>query len=427
MNTTSNANSPIRVALASCIGTTIEFFDFYIFGIAAALIIGPTFFPHDSPSAQTLNAALTFGIAYLARPLGSAFFGHFGDRVGRKSTLIASLLLMGISTTLIGFLPGYASIGTLAPILLCLLRFGQGLGIGGEWGGAVLLVAEQAPTGKRGWYGMFPQMGPTIGFLCANGLFFILTVCLSDAQFKNWGWRIPFLCSFILVIIGLYVRMTLNESTLFIAARAEQKKLQAAIPLVTVFSKHAKPLIQGSLAMVVSYVLFYIVSVFLLSYSIKNLHITESEFLGWLCIAIVFKGLATFVSAWLSDKWGRRPVTMLGTGLTIVLGFALAPLMQSGQPMAVALFVILALILMGLTLGPMGAMLPELFPTSVRYTGASIAYNFSGIIGASIAPLIAQTLLVHGGLTWVGYYVAAAALVSFLAIYSMQETRDVSL
>lgn len=422
---TTPTNSPTRVAIASFIGTAIEFFDFYVFATAAALVIGPTFFPHESSTAQTLNAFLTFGIAFLARPIGSALFGHFGDRIGRKTTLVASLLVMGISTTLIGFLPGYNSIGTLAPILLCVLRFGQGIGLGGEWGGAALLATENAPEGKRGWFGMFPQMGPSIGFLCANGLFFGLALWLSDDDFKSWGWRIPFIFSAALVIVGLYVRLKIHESPVFIKTITQQQRVK--VPVITLFSKHLIPVLQGSFAMVVCYALFYISTVFSLSYGVKNLHYTKPEFLGLLCLAVVFMGLATPLSAWASDKWGRRPVLLLGTVLAILSGFTMQPLLGSGNNTLVALFLIIELFLMGFTFGPMGALLPEIFPTTVRYTGASISYNIGGIIGASIAPFIAQMLVEAGGLSWVGYYVSVGALLSFLAVLSMKETRDINL
>ncbi len=422
---TAPANSRSRVAIASFVGTAIEFFDFYVFATAAALVIGPTFFPKDSSAAQTLNAFLTFGIAFLARPIGSALFGHFGDRVSRKSTLVASLLVMGVSTTLIGFLPGYNSLGTLAPILLCILRFGQGIGLGGEWGGAALLAAENAPVGQRGWYGMFPQMGPSVGFLCANGLFFGLAVLLNEDEFKSWGWRIPFVCSALLVAVGLYVRLKLVESTVFTDALKQHG--QVKVPLFALFARHAKQVVQGSFAMVVCYALFYISTVFSLSYGVKNLHFTKPQFLGLLCLAVVFMGCATPLSAWASDRWGRRPVLLLGAALAILSGFTMAPLLGSGNTACVALFLIIELFLMGFTFGPMGALLPEIFPTAVRYTGASISYNIGGIIGASVAPFIAQMLVEQGGLGWVGYYVSAAALLSFIAVYSMKETRDIHL
>ncbi len=418
-------NSPVRVAVASFIGTAIEFFDFYVFATAAALVIGPTFFPKDSAAAQTLYAFLTFGIAFLARPLGSALFGHFGDRIGRKSTLVASLLVMGISTTLIGLLPGYDRIGTLAPVLLCLLRFGQGIGLGGEWGGAALLATENAPAGRRGWYGMFPQIGPSVGFLCANGLFFGLATLLSDEEFKSWGWRIPFLLSAVLVLVGLYVRLKLQESSVFTETLKNQQ--QVSMPLVEVITRHWRTVLQGSFAMVVCYALFYISTVFSLSYGVKSLHYSKPEFLALLCLAVVFMGLATPLSAWASDRWGRRPVLLFGAALALLSGFSMQPLLGGGSHVSVALFLIIELFLMGFTFGPMGALLPELFPTQVRYTGASLSYNIGGIIGASIAPLIAQMLVEQGGLSWVGYYVSVAAALSMMAVWSMRETRSISL
>ena len=296
-------NSPARVATASFIGTAIEFYDFYVYATAAALVIGPVFFPSGSGTAQMLAAFLTFGIAFLARPLGSALFGHFGDRIGRKSTLVASLLLMGVSTTAIGVLPGYDSIGVWAPIILCLLRFGQGLGLGGEWGGAALLATENAPEGKRAWFGMFPQLGPSIGFLAANGLFLTLALVLSDEQFREWGWRIPFLLSAALVLVGLYVRLKLEESPVFAKAVARHERVK--MPVVDLFSRYWLPTLLGAAAMVVCYALFYISTVFSLSYGVTTLGYSRETFLGLLCFAVVFMALATPLSAWLSDRYGR--------------------------------------------------------------------------------------------------------------------------
>ncbi len=418
-------NSPTRVATASFIGTAIEFYDFYVYATAAALVIGPVFFPQGAGMAQTLSAFITFGIAFLARPLGSLLFGHFGDRIGRKSTLVASLLLMGISTTLIGLLPGYASIGIWAPILLCLLRFGQGLGLGGEWGGAALLATENAPPGKRAWFGMFPQLGPSIGFLMANGLFLALALLLDDEQFRAWGWRIPFLLSALLVVVGLYVRLSLHETPVFAEAMARREKLR--LPMVETFGKHGKAVLLGALSMVVCYALFYISTVFSLSYGVKNLGYSRQEFLGLLCIAVLFMALATPLSAWLADRFGRKPVLAVSAIAALLSGFAMEPLLTHGSSQAVGLFLALELFLMGMTFGPMGALLPEIFPTRVRYTGASAAYNLGGILGASLAPYAAQQLVEAGGLSWVGGYVSAAAAISLLAVLCMRETRDQSL
>ncbi|HEX3984940.1 MAG TPA: MFS transporter, partial [Acidisoma sp.] len=280
-----------RIVIASLIGTTVEFYDFYIYGTAAALVLGPVFFPAHVPQAGQLAAFLTFGIAFLARPVGAFLFGHFGDRVGRKSTLVASMLVMGLATVLIGLLPGYATAGIAAPILLCLLRLGQGLGLGGEWGGAALLATESAPPGRRAWYGMFPQLGPSIGFLLSNGLFLLLFTLLTNAQFLAWGWRIPFLASAVLVGIGLYVRGHLPETAAFQRAAARHERLR--LPVRDVIVRQWVPLLQGACAMVVCYALFYISTVFALGYGTKTGHIPRTTFLGMLCLAILGMAAAT--------------------------------------------------------------------------------------------------------------------------------------
>ncbi|KAF2410082.1 metabolite-proton symporter [Pseudomonas antarctica] len=415
-------NSTARVATASIVGTAIEFYDFYIYATAAALVIGPVFFPQTSGTAQMLASFLTFGIAFIARPLGSALFGHFGDRIGRKSTLVASLLLMGVCTTLIGLLPGYDSIGAWAPILLCVLRFGQGLGLGGEWGGAALLATENAPKGKRAWFGMFPQLGPSIGFLAANGLFLILAISLNDEQFRSWGWRIPFILSAALVMVGLYARLKLHETPVF--ANAVAKEAPVKVPLVELFSQHWLPVLLGAASMAVCYALFYITTAFSLSYGVSTLGYSRETFLGLLCFAVLFMGLATPLAALASDRYGRKPVLIVGAVLAILSGFTMEPLLTHGSTWAVALFLALELFLMGVTFAPMGAMLPELFPTRVRYTGASAAYNLGGIVGASAAPFFATKLVAMGGLSYVGGYVSAAALLSLMAVLCLKETRD---
>lgn len=422
---TANGAGRARIVFASFIGTAIEFYDFYVYATAAALVIGPVFFPRGSATAQALSAFITFGIAFVARPIGSFLFGHFGDRIGRKSTLVASLLVMGISTTLIGLVPGYDAIGSLAPVLLCILRFGQGIGLGGEWGGAALLATENAPEGKRAWFGMFPQLGPSVGFLASNGLFFGLALSLSDAQFRSWGWRVPFLVSAVLVALGLYVRLKIAETPAFQAAIERRERVR--VPIAALLAHHWRPTLLGALAMVVCYTLFYISTVFSLSYGVSTLHFTRPGFLGLLCLAVVFMALATPLSAWASDRWGRKPVLIAGIVAAILSGFAMAPLLGSGSTPLVALFLIIELFLMGVTFAPMGALLPELFPTHVRYTGAGVSYNLGGILGASIAPYIAQVLVAQGGLAWVGAYVSAAAAISLAGVPCMHETRGVRL
>ncbi|RQH09783.1 MFS transporter [Paraburkholderia dinghuensis] len=421
----SRQQSTSRVIFASFIGTAIEFYDFYVYATAAALVIGPVFFPRGSATAQALAAFVTFGIAFIARPIGSFVFGHFGDRIGRKSTLVASLLVMGLSTTLIGFVPGYDAIGSVAPVLLCILRFGQGIGLGGEWGGAALLATEYAPQGKRGWFGMFPQLGPSVGFLASNGLFFGLASTLSDQQFRDWGWRVPFIVSAVLVAIGLYVRLKIAETPAFKAAVEREERVR--VPVATLLSQHWWPTLQGALAMVVCYTLFYNATVFSLSHGVTALHIPRPSFLGMLCIAVVFMGLATPLSAWASDRFGRKPVLIVGCIAAILSGFTMEPLLGSGALPLVLLFLVIQLFLMGATFAPMGALLPELFPTSVRYAGAGVAYNLGGILGASVAPYIAQVLAARGGLSWVGAYVSIAAAVSLFGVLTMRETRHNSL
>jgi metabolite-proton symporter len=419
------APSTSRIVVASLVGTTVEFYDFYIYGTAAALVLGPVFFPSHAPNSQTLAAFLTFGIAFLARPIGAFLFGHFGDRVGRKATLVASMLVMGISTTLIGVLPGYASAGLAAPILLCLLRLGQGLGLGGEWGGAALFATENAPPGKRGWFGMFPQLGPSIGFLLSNGLFLLLFARLTNAQFMAWGWRIPFLASAVLVGIGLYIRGNLPETVAFTRASARLERVR--LPLRDVLARHFGPLLLGALAIVVCYALFYISTVFALGYGTKVRHIPRTTFLELLCIAIVGMAVATLIAGALADRFGRRPVLLAGAVAAALSGFLVAPMLGGGGTGTVLLFLVIELTVMGVTFAPLGALLPELFPTAVRYTGAASAYSLGGILGGSLAPYIAQRLVTAGGLPWVGYYITGAAIISFLAVLAMKETRQTDL
>ena len=415
------ASPPVgRIVLASLVGTTIEFYDFYIYGIAAALVIGGMFFPKSAPETQALNAFLTFGIAFIARPIGSMLFGHFGDRIGRKATLVASMLVMGLSTTLIGVLPGYNDVGVVAPWLLCLLRFGQGVGLGGEWGGAALIATENAPANRRAWFGMFPQLGPPIGFLLANGLFLILILTLGEATFVAWAWRVPFLISAVLVVIGLYLRVSIAETPAFEAVMARHERV--AVPFFDVLVNHWRPLLQGSLAIVVCYALFYITTVFALGYGVGQNHIPRTTYLELLCVAAVCMALASPVASWLADRLGRRPVLLGASALAVLVGLAL-PYLISGGAVPTLIFACLALGTMGLTFAPLGAQLPVLFPTNVAYSGASVAYSLGGILGASLAPYIAVQLQAWGGLAWVGYYISGAALISFIAIWTMPETR----
>jgi metabolite-proton symporter len=411
-------NSPTQVLFASLIGTTIEFFDFYIYATAAVLVFPKLFFPATDPASATLASLATFGIAFLARPIGSALFGHFGDRVGRKTTLVAALLTMGVSTVVIGLLPTYASIGLLAPLLLALCRFGQGLGLGGEWGGAVLLAIENAPPGKRAWYGMFPQLGAPIGFLFSGAGFLLLSRTLSDAQFFAFGWRIPFIASAALVLVGLYVRLTITETPVFLEAIERRERVK--VPMVAVFRDHFGTLVTGTLMSLATFVLFYLMTVFSLSWGTSALGYDRQTFLVMQLAGIVCFAMTIPISARLAEKGRRRTLIAVTIGI-FLFGLVLAPLFAAGTLGAVCMLV-LGLGLMGLTYGPLGTVLSELFPTEVRYTGSSLTFNFAGIFGASLAPYIATWLARNYGLPFVGYYLSGAAALTLVGVFSTRET-----
>ncbi|MFC7326806.1 MFS transporter [Marinactinospora rubrisoli] len=416
-----------RVIAASLVGTSIEFYDFYVYATAAVLVFPHLFFPADDPTAATLQSLATFAIAFVARPVGSALFGHFGDRVGRKATLVAALLTMGISTVVIGLLPVHAQIGVAAPLLLALCRFGQGLGLGGEWGGAALLATENAPRAKRALFGTFPQLGAPIGFFLANGVFLALSELMSEEAFLAWGWRVPFLLSAVLIVVGLWVRLSLHETPAF--ARVIADGTRARTPVTEVFRTATPALVLGTFIMLATYVLFYLMTVFSLSYgtSPDGLGYQRSEFLVLLLVGVVFFGLTVPISGLLADRFGRRPTLVITTVCIIVFGLLLGPMLGSGSTPVVLLFLVLGLTLMGFTFGPMGAVLPELFPTRVRYSGASIAYNLAGLLGASIAPYVATWLAASFGLGWVGGYLALAAAITLAALLVSRETRDTAL
>ncbi|MFS2004821.1 MFS transporter [Duganella sp. CT11-25] len=407
-------NSPATVLFASLIGTTIEFFDFYIYATAAVLVFPKLFFPGSDPAAAILQSLATFAIAFFARPVGSAVFGHFGDRIGRKATLVAALLTMGISTVVIGALPTYASIGTWAPALLALCRFGQGLGLGGEWGGAVLLATENAPPGKRAWYGMFPQLGAPIGFFLSGGIFLLLSQTLSDAEFFSYGWRIPFLASSLLVIVGLYIRLKIHETPDF--QKVLEKNERVKVPMVTVWRDHRRVLVLGTLIALATFVLFYLMTVFALSWGTTALKFSRKDFLIQQLFAVIFFGLTIPVAALWADRYGRRITLIWVSAAIAVFGLAMAPMFGSGNSVQVTIFLSLGLGLMGMTYGPLGTILSELFPAEVRYTGASLTFNLAGILGASLAPYAATWLATNYGLQYVGYYLSGAALISLAAL-----------
>jgi len=416
-------NKPVQVLFASLIGTTIEFFDFYIYATAAVLVFPRLFFPKEDPASATLASLATFAIAFIARPFGSALFGHFGDRVGRKATLVAALLTMGISTVAIGLLPTYSKIGVVAPLLLALCRLGQGLGLGGEWAGAVLLAIENAPPGKRAWYGMFPQLGAPIGFLFSGGVFLLLSKWLTNEQFFAFGWRIPFLASAALVMVGLYVRLTITETPVFRDALHRQERVR--IPMLVVFRKYPRALLVGTLSSLATFVLFYLMTVFALSWGTTALGYNRNTFLLIQLFGILFFAAFIPISALLAERGRRR--TLLWVTVTIgAFGLIMAPLFLAGTT-GVIIMMVLGLSLMGFTYGPLGTLLSELFPTSVRYTGTSLTFNFAGIFGASLAPYIATWLARTYGLQYVGYYLAAAAILTLFGLLATHETKDTTL
>ena len=412
--TAPGAASNRRVLIASLVGTAVEFYDFYIYATAASLVLGPLYFPAASASAQLLSSYATFAVAFFARPLGAAFFGHFGDRIGRKSTLVASLMTMGVSTVLIGLLPTYAQIGWAAPALLCLLRFGQGFGLGGEWGGAALLAVENAPPGWRARFGMFPQLGAPVGFIAANGLFLILGLLLTPDEFKAWGWRIPFILSAVLVAVGLWVRLKLTETPAFRAALAEAPP--AAAPLGEVLSRHPLATLGGTFSVVACFAIFYLSTAFSLGYGVGTLGFSRESFLGVQLGAILFLALGIVLAGWWSDRANPRRVLMAGCAGTVVAGFLMPIMMGAGSLALIWAFLSLALFLMGFVYGPLGAFLPGLFPTRVRYSGASVAFSVGGIVGGGLAPIIAAALAQKGGLVPVGLYLSGAALISLAAL-----------
>jgi metabolite-proton symporter len=403
--------------MASLAGTAIEFFDFYIYATAAVLVFPHLFFPNADPTTATLQSFATFSIAFFARPIGAMLFGHFGDRIGRKATLVAALLTMGLSTVAVGLLPTYAQAGIWAPLLLAACRLFQGLGLGGEWGGAVLLATENAPDSKKAWFGMFPQLGAPIGFLCSTGIFLLITETLTDEQFKAFGWRIPFIASAVLVFVGLYVRLRISETPAF--QRALDKDERVRVPLATVLTQHFWLLIMGTFGALATFVLFYLMTVFALSWGISALHFTRDEFMPIQMLGVIFFAVTIPLSAWLADRFGRRTVLLWTTALIGVFGLSFETLFGSGQTFSVIMFMIIGLALMGFTYGPLGTALSEPFPVGVRYTGSSLAFNLAGIFGASLAPYIATTLATKYGIYAVGLYLTAAATLTFLALLGL--------
>ena len=427
------ANPRSRVIVASLVGTSIEFYDFYAYATAAVLVFPTLFFANEDPTVALLASFAVFGVAFVARPIGSILFGHFGDKIGRKGTLVASLLTMGIATVVIGLLPTAITPGweIIAPAMLVVLRFAQGLGLGGEWSGAALLATENAPKGKRAIYGTFPQLGAPIGFILANTVFLVLASTMDNETFLAWGWRVPFLASAILVIVGLYVRFKLVETPAF------QKVLEsgdvAAVPLARVFKTSWRPLILGTFIMLATYTLFYLMTTFTLTFgtaatdaATPGLGYSRNDFLLMLILGVVFFGVFTLISGPLAERWGRRRLLIATTIAIIVFGLLFVPLFSGGLVGVMGLLII-GFTLMGLTFGPMAAVLPELFPTNVRYTGSAISYNLASILGAAVAPFIAVALwAAAGGSPWlVGIYLAAMGIITLVALIISKDTGDI--
>ncbi|QIM65909.1 transporter [Mannheimia granulomatis] len=429
-------SSPLKVAVASMVGTAIEYFDNYIYTMAAVLVFNVQFFNSNDPVSNQLMSLSVLALAFFTRPMGSIIFGHFGDKYGRKQTLIASLLLMGLSTVAIGLLPNYAAIGIWATILLCLCRIGQGLGLGGEWGGAALVATEHAPTHKRAFFGIFPQMGAPIGLLLANGAFYLVNLIYGEQAFLDWAWRIPFIASLVMIFIGLYIRLKISESPIFL--KAEQQGKNRYTPLKVLFSRHLKPFTIGVLIATAGYVLFYILVAFTPIFVkspvavskagyVTGLGLPANLYTQYLLITSVIFGIAIFFSGLYSDKIGRRLLLLIATGATVIYGLTMPFFLENGTPTSIFIFLAIGMILIGLSYGPMAVILPELFPTEVRYTGASLAYTVAGILGASVFTIIAVKINENFGLFGVGGYLSVASLLSFWALWQVHETKDLEL
>ena len=426
-------NSLKRVAMATMIGTAIEYFDNYIYTMAAVLVFNHQFFHAADPLSGQIAALSTLALTFIARPLGAILFGHFGDRFGRKNTFVISLLVMGVSTMVIGLLPTYDSIGIWATLLLCLCRIGQGIGLGGEWGGSALVAIENAPEGKRGWYGTFPQLGAPLGLLLANGAFLLITDILGSAAMTDWAWRIPFLSSFVLVAIGLYVRLKLTEATIFIAALNKPKP--KALPMMEVIVTHFKPFFLGMLICIAGYVLFYIMIAFSQIYAKSTPTVSEAGYamgLGFspqiftallMCSAISL-AITIAISGKYIDIIGRRIWLIWTTFGVAIFGLALPYFLDNGTTTSLFWFLMIGMGLIGMGYGPLASLLPELFPTHARYSGASLTYNISGLFGASVAAIITLPLNANYGLKGVGIYLTLNAIVSLIGLWFIAETRD---
>ncbi|MGW3204954.1 MFS transporter [Streptomyces sp. NPDC001135] len=411
-----------RLAAASLVGTAIEFYDFFVYGTAAALVLGPLFFPTFSPVAGTLAAFGTFGVGFVARPLGSVLFGHLGDRRGRRPVLVVSLLLTGASTVAVGCVPSYGTIGFAAPVLLLVLRFLQGLGLGGEWGGAVLLTAEHAPATRRALWSSFPQVGPAFGFVLANGVMLALSAALSDAEFARWGWRVPFWAAGVLALAGLWLRSSLAESPRFLEIDDH-----ARVPFVEVVRHHGRLVLLTAGALAVGYAVFYAVTTWSLAYATERLGVSRTVMLTCVMAAVVVKGALTPVMALLGDRYGRRPMCLTGCSACALWMLPMVALLATGEPLLMFLGILGALIAFIIMFAVIAAYLPELYEARVRCTGAAVGYNLGGVLGGALTPIVATALAEQGGrVPWaVGVYLTGVSLLSLVCFALLPETRPV--
>jgi MFS transporter, MHS family, shikimate and dehydroshikimate transport protein len=420
----SQRTSILQVAIASFIGTSIEWYDFFLYGTAAALVFGKLFFPESDPLTGTLLAFATFSVGFVARPVGGIVFGHYGDRIGRKAMLVLSLLMMGVATFLIGALPTYAAIGVWAPILLVILRFLQGLAVGGEWGGAVLMAVEHAPKGKRGFYGSFPQMGVPAGLLLSTGLLLVLSQILTDVEFLVWGWRIPFLLSAVLVLVGMFIRLRVLETPAF--SQVKESHSEARLPVLDVIRHYPGTLALAIGSFIVVNGVFYLLITFILSYGTATLGLSRNVILNAVMISsvVLFLGLPVF--AGLSDRVGRRPVYIGGAVAMALLAFPFWWLVDSRDPALILLALVLGQLSMAAMYGPQAAFFSELFGTRVRYSGASLGYQLAAVLGGGLSPFIATALLLEfEGASWpIAAYMLLLALISVVAVYLATETHQ---
>ena len=424
-----------RVALTSLAGTSIEWYDFFLYATAAAVIFPIAFFPQEDPTTALLISFSSLAVGFLARPLGGIVFGHFGDRIGRKRTLVVALMMMGITTTLIGFLPTYASIGIAAPVLLVLLRFVQGLAIGGQWGGAMLLVTESAPANQRGWYGAYAQAGAPIGVVLANLAFIGVSSSMSDESFMDWGWRLPFIASIVLIGISMYIQLKIEDTEAFRSLSNAQSEVDKPVttvkrsPVIEAIRKYPKRIMLAAGAFLSVQVTFYILIAFVISYGMQspNLMLSKDLMLTAVLVAAAIMVPTQFYFSGLSDKIGRKNVYRWGAILTGVWGFALFPLIDTGNTLFICLAITMGLLFLGMQYGPQAAYFTELFSTEVRYSGASLGYQIGAILGGALAPTIAVLLWDSFGIFYVSVYIAIAALLTLWSLSQLEETKGNSL